>query len=245
MHLLKLIKLGLQRNHSLQHYRAMQKYIAECTIVELKNHGVDLSKTTALELASGEGGYSKVLKKSTKNFTASDIAKATFFQQSDIQFVQLDATQTFPFEKNYFDFIYCSSLIEHLDNPLLMLKESHRVLKPGGVLLLSFPPFYSLSMVGGHHFKPFHFLGERLAIKITNYLQKKIQKNYAKCYDNYGLYPLTIKNVQKMVKQTNFKIKATYTRMSGINTTKLPGFLADLFTWHVCFLIEKPKLSKK
>lgn len=37
-----------------------------------------------------------------------------------------------PFKDKYFDFIICRSLLHHLENPILGLKEMHRVLKIGG-----------------------------------------------------------------------------------------------------------------
>ena len=37
-----------------------------------------------------------------------------------------------PFEDNYFDFVVCRSLLHHLDDPGVGLKEMYRVLKPGG-----------------------------------------------------------------------------------------------------------------
>ena len=44
-----------------------------------------------------------------------------------------------PFENNYFDFIYHKSLLEHLWHPDHFVKESLRILKPGGVLLSLVP----------------------------------------------------------------------------------------------------------
>lgn len=38
-----------------------------------------------------------------------------------------------PFDSGTFDFIYCNNVIEHCKNPILLLKESYRVLKPQGL----------------------------------------------------------------------------------------------------------------
>ncbi len=51
----------------------------------------------------------------------------------------------------FFDAIMCIEVFEHLPAPLLALKEFSRLLRPGGVLLLT-APFCSLT-----HFAPFHF----------------------------------------------------------------------------------------
>ncbi len=44
-----------------------------------------------------------------------------------------------PFEDHSFDLVTCSEVLEHIRNPLRALSEMHRVLKPGGTLLLSTP----------------------------------------------------------------------------------------------------------
>jgi len=49
-------------------------------------------------------------------------------------------TEDFPFETDSFDVVLFCEIIEHLTmNPLAALREIHRILKPGGVLVLSTP----------------------------------------------------------------------------------------------------------
>jgi 2-polyprenyl-3-methyl-5-hydroxy-6-metoxy-1,4-benzoquinol methylase len=43
------------------------------------------------------------------------------------------------FPENYFDAVTAFYVIEHLPNPMAFIKECHRVLRPGGVLLLRYP----------------------------------------------------------------------------------------------------------
>lgn len=43
------------------------------------------------------------------------------------------------FPENYFDVVSGFYVIEHLPNPMAFLKECHRILKPGGFLLLRYP----------------------------------------------------------------------------------------------------------
>jgi len=50
-----------------------------------------------------------------------------------------------------FDAILCTEVFEHIPQPVLALKEFARLLKPGGVLILT-APFISFT-----HFAPFHF----------------------------------------------------------------------------------------
>lgn len=57
------------------------------------------------------------------------------------QFVLGDAAQL-PFQENTFDTIIMNDAMEHVDQPLAVLKECYRVLKPGGKLYVNFPPYY-------------------------------------------------------------------------------------------------------
>lgn len=57
------------------------------------------------------------------------------------QFVLGDAAQL-PFEENTFDTIIMNDAMEHVDQPLAVLKECHRVLRPKGRLYVNFPPYY-------------------------------------------------------------------------------------------------------
>jgi predicted SAM-dependent methyltransferase len=53
----------------------------------------------------------------------------------------LDLTQTFPFPDGTFDYVFSEHVIEHLSyaHGQLMLRQCHRVLKPGGRLRVSTP----------------------------------------------------------------------------------------------------------
>jgi len=239
--LVEVARLGFRRRRSAASYRDMQTYIARCSVEELRERGVNLARSRVLELAAGKGGYSQVLAESSSSFVASDIVKDPFFadEHPEIRWETVDVRTRFPFDDDSFDFIYCSSLIEHIAAPGEMLREARRVLADSGSMLLSFPPFWSLSMVGGHTFKPFHFLGERAAIRLTNFLRNSSVASYAEAYgEEGGLFPLRVRDVAKLVRDGEFRIEDQYTRMSRLNTARWPGLLGDLFTWHVCYLLK-------
>jgi len=50
---------------------------------------------------------------------------------------------TLPFQDNSFDAIISVNVFEHVVDPLSVLQECYRVLRPNGYLYLYFPPFYS------------------------------------------------------------------------------------------------------
>ncbi|MEM2249911.1 MAG: methyltransferase domain-containing protein [Candidatus Bathyarchaeia archaeon] len=47
-----------------------------------------------------------------------------------------------PFKNWVFGKVFCSEVIEHVENPLLLLREAYRVLMPNGTLVLSTPNPY-------------------------------------------------------------------------------------------------------
>jgi 2-polyprenyl-3-methyl-5-hydroxy-6-metoxy-1,4-benzoquinol methylase len=57
--------------------------------------------------------------------------------------LQVDANQRLPFGDGEFDLIWCSEVIEHLQDPAFALSELRRVTKPGGLLVLTTPNSYA------------------------------------------------------------------------------------------------------
>lgn len=57
--------------------------------------------------------------------------------------LQVDANQRLPFGDGGFDLIWCSEVIEHLQDPAFALSELRRVTKPGGLLVLTTPNSYA------------------------------------------------------------------------------------------------------
>ena len=67
-----------------------------------------------------------------------ELGESPAFPQPD-HVVNLDVDRLVMFADASQDFVIASHLIEHLANPLAMLVELHRVLKPGGLLILLVP----------------------------------------------------------------------------------------------------------
>ncbi len=57
--------------------------------------------------------------------------------------VQADAIDI-PCKDNYFDGVICAELLEHVINPIHVLQEIYRVLRPNGILLISVPFLYHI-----------------------------------------------------------------------------------------------------
>ena len=53
------------------------------------------------------------------------------------------STDRFPYEDEYFDFIFSKSLLEHIQNPDNFIQESYRILKKGGTIIILVPDWKS------------------------------------------------------------------------------------------------------
>lgn len=73
------------------------------------------------------------------------------FKSKDIEYHAVDLVPTNPrveekmdiqniqYDDNYFDFIYCSHILEHVPDDIKAMSELRRVLKPGGIALIMVP----------------------------------------------------------------------------------------------------------
>ncbi len=97
-----------------------------------------------LEIPAGEGALAWQLHKLGYKVTAGDI-DPKFFKVRPIPCISVDLNLPFPVEDAKFDFVSCIEGIEHLQDQFQFVRECHRVLKPGGHLVLSTPNILNLA----------------------------------------------------------------------------------------------------
>jgi 2-polyprenyl-6-hydroxyphenyl methylase/3-demethylubiquinone-9 3-methyltransferase len=102
-----------------------------------------LSPRTILEVGCGDASFTKCLAEYSPDVTALDISAQQIAINArlypDIAFIQHDVAGPLPFEDGVFDVIWCSEVLEHLFNPAFALRQMHRVMAPGGLLLVTVP----------------------------------------------------------------------------------------------------------
>lgn len=96
-----------------------------------------------LEVGCGEGRGIETMLPLTKSFTAVDKIKPvidTLQQRFPTgKFISMNIPPLGGLADNTYDRIVSFQVIEHIENDFLFLKEIHRVLKPGGIALLTTP----------------------------------------------------------------------------------------------------------
>ena len=95
-------------------------------------------KGRILDIASGYGSISHSLSKMDFEVYAADIDPSKF-KPKDIKCVQVDANKELPWNNEYFDIIISVETLEHLENPWNFIRETHRILKPKGKLIITTP----------------------------------------------------------------------------------------------------------
>lgn len=98
---------------------------------------------------------------------ATDIG-AGGFEATEVPFRALDLNERLPFPADGFDLVYSIEVFEHLHRPYDVLKECHRILKPGGFLVASTPNILHLQSRLRFFFTGFHELYQPPSVNPAN-----------------------------------------------------------------------------
>ncbi len=79
----------------------------------------------------------------------------------DVSYRRVDMTRPFPFPDASFEYLTSIEGIEHIENHLAFIRETARVLKPGGRLFLTTPNIHSLSSRLNFLFSGFHEMAKK------------------------------------------------------------------------------------
>jgi SAM-dependent methyltransferase len=117
------------------------RYIYE---IYFKKYLKKTGKAELLDLGSGKGNHLVAFKRLGISVFGLDKKDEFLKVPGGIKVKRCDFEKDkFPFRSNSFDFIFSKSVIEHVENIELMMKESNRVLKPGGTMVIMTPDWKS------------------------------------------------------------------------------------------------------
>ena len=168
---------------------------------------------TTLEIGCGTGIYSALIANKVKSLVASDmsnemlaIARTKLNQYENVEIRREDCC-AISYKDNTFDSMLLANLIHIVKDPPSVLKESRRVLKKDGRIIIVSYTFYGLSLI-------------QKIIAILHYIK------------NFGLPPLSAKtlspaNLSKISEDAGFSVKESKLMGDKLKTVCLVGIKLD------------------
>jgi ubiquinone/menaquinone biosynthesis C-methylase UbiE len=168
---------------------------------------------TTLEMGCGTGIYSAIIANKVRNLVATDmssemlaLAGSKLNQYPNVETRREDC-YAISYKDNTFDSILLANLIHIVTDPLSVLKESRRVLKKGGRIIIVSYTFHSLSLI-------------QKIIAILHYIK------------NFGLPPssgkiLSPEDLTKISEDAGFSVKESKLMGDKLKTVCLMGINPD------------------
>lgn len=239
-------RLSIRRKESEQSYREFQAFQAGLLIRYMEDHGVRFAGSSLLDLGSGLGGYSRELAAHGARVFAVDLTPPRS-RGPGLHRIRASANAV-PLPDAAVDLVFCASLIEHVPRPAEILAEIERVLKPGGTAYVSFPPYYS--PLGGHEYAPFHYLGEKTAMRLRGrrkvpdwvkslYPVRGDAESFSDLFTGWGLFRMTIRKFRRLLRASHLRCLDMSTRYLPASFIRWP-WIGEVLTWHAQFLLRKP-----
>lgn len=147
--LIKFIKLSKKRLDSDKDYYAFQEHQANGVYEDIDKILKIPKNSFVIDFGCGNGGYTNFLTKKYKQVLGIDFHVKPLKHDNKVNFENHNLLKYKSSKKA--DFVFCASVIEHVEDQEQFIKTISDNLKNNGSLYLSFPPFYSF--VGGHQLK--------------------------------------------------------------------------------------------
>lgn len=186
-----------------------------------------------LDLGCGHGQLGKAFEKLGCDVTYSD----THYSLRDHgreRFILFEVGKSRIEDLGQYDLVLFSNVLEHIPDPKGFIESLQAILRPGGVLFLSWTPW--LSPWGGHDFSPLHYLGPNLGARIFDWFRPGRRQHFPYA----GLWPTYVGQVLRWVRGAGLEIKAAAPRYATEHAwiVRIP-WLREFATWNCALLIGK------
>ena len=172
----------------------------------------------SLEIGPGSGIYIPSMQKVSEKLIVTDLRKeylahvSAKYENTKICIMEDDITKS-KLPSRSVDLILFTEVIEHIEDPLCALRNIHRILKPGGILILSTPQKYSMLEM----FSKLAFLPVFLPLVRLVYREPILETGHINL--------TTEKTLKKQIENTGFKIVEQH--KSGLYIPLISEFFRD------------------
>jgi len=122
----------------------------------LLSHLPAINDKRICDLPCGAGAFSARLAQAGAQVTAVDLEAVSPFYFDESHRVLADANKALPFADGEFDAMVSIEGIEHLENPSFFVRECARIVRPGGLVIISTPNVDSYRSRRSVHIHGFH-----------------------------------------------------------------------------------------
>lgn len=165
--------------------------IAENILFEYLDEFAD-KNSRILDIGCGSGEIARKIKEKGHDITGLDFSEAAVesAQKLGIKCRVSDLDRGIPFDDNSFDIVWAGDVIEHVFDPIFVLREINRVLVPDGLFLCTVP--YDLKLI------------TRIKILFGHSYQEGVYKNLGQ-YKHHTFFSVPL--LKYMFKESSLRIR--------------------------------------
>ncbi|MFH1979292.1 MAG: methyltransferase domain-containing protein [Patescibacteria group bacterium] len=187
-----------------------------------------------LDVGCGSGYFLKKLKEmGFKDLRGADL-KNFLKDKNEFEHSAVDLNlEQLPYEDNSLDVVTAFQTIEHLENYFLIMREVHRVLKPGGIFIFSIPNpyniFYRIKFALTGNMTGFDPINDHLLFVSRDVFNKTYRRNFDIVEKYYGRGPIPMLGRLNFIPGVKFPAKVKV----------LPR--CELFAYKTCYISKVKK----
>lgn len=128
------------------YYSDYQEKLAERFLLPfLRDAGVELTGASLLDVGCGDGGTARVFARHAARCVGLDVGEFPWKDQTNLEFRRGDILDPGVAGSlaGAFDIVVMRDVIEHIGDKALLLRHVRSSLRPGGRVLVTFPPYFS------------------------------------------------------------------------------------------------------